>query len=251
MDGGGYEKSVMAEMNNGVSILDPVLAELACKWFGVEGGTAFDCFAGDSVFGYVAAALGMQFTGIELRKEQVELNAERTAGMPARYICDDGQNVGKYLAAGSQDLFFSCPPYYDLEVYSDLPNDASNQETYEDFLQIIRNAFTASAKILKENRFAVVVAGDIRDKDGFYYGFPDDIKRIMKDAGLRLYNELILVEPLGSLPQRVVRYMNKRKVGKCHQNVMVFYKGNPDKISETFKPIEYESKDLESFGVGE
>lgn len=238
-------------MNNGVSILDPVLAELACKWFGIEGGTAFDCFAGDSVFGYVAAALGMQFTGIELRQEQVDLNTERTAGMPARYICDDGQNVSAHIPPQSQDLFFSCPPYYDLEVYSDLPNDASNQETYEDFLCIIRNALTASARCLKDNRFAVVVAGDIRDKDGYYYGFPDDIKQIMKAAGLRLYNELILVEPLGSLPQRVVRYMRNRKVGKCHQNVMVFYKGNPAKISETFNPIEYESQDLESFGVGE
>lgn len=238
-------------MNNGVSILDPVLAELACKWFGVDGGTAFDCFAGDTVFGYVAAALGMHFTGIELRQEQADINNKRVEGMTAHYICDDGQNVAKHFEPNSQDLFFSCPPYYDLEVYSDLPNDASNQATYEDFLAIIRNAFTAAAGILKENRFAVIVAGDIRDKDGFYYGFPDDIKAIMKAAGLRLYNELILVEPLGSLPQRVVRYMRNRKVGKCHQNVMVFYKGDPERISETFKPIEYESKDLESFGLGE
>ena len=85
------ETNCMASINNGVSLLDPVMAEIVCRWFGVEGGTAFDCFAGDTVFGYVAATLGMSFTGIELREEQARLNNERVEGMNARYICDDGQ----------------------------------------------------------------------------------------------------------------------------------------------------------------
>lgn len=53
--------------SKGVSILDPVLSEVMVRWFCPEGGTAFDCFAGDSVFGCVASALGHKFTGIELR----------------------------------------------------------------------------------------------------------------------------------------------------------------------------------------
>lgn len=87
----------MEAINNGVSILDPVLAECICYWFGVPIGTAFDCFAGDSVFGYVAAHTGQTFTGIELRQEQADLNAARVKGMTARYICDDGQNVANHI----------------------------------------------------------------------------------------------------------------------------------------------------------
>ena len=102
--------NIMAEINNGVSLLDPVLAEVICKWFGIDGGTAFDTFAGDSVFGYVSSKLGNTFTGIELRKEQADLNNSRTQGMSAKYICDDGQNVLEHIGAGTQDLFFSCPP---------------------------------------------------------------------------------------------------------------------------------------------
>ncbi len=64
--------SMMAEMNNGVSILDPVLAEITNKWFGLEKCNTFDCFAGDTVFGYVSSYLGNKFTGIELRKEQAD-----------------------------------------------------------------------------------------------------------------------------------------------------------------------------------
>ena len=232
--------SMMAEMNNGVSILDPVLAEITNKWFGLEKCNTFDCFAGDTVFGYVSSYLGNKFTGIELRKEQAELNNLRVKGFNANYICDDGRNVLNYIEENSQDLLFSCPPYFDLEVYSDLENDASNQETYEEFIEIIEDAFSKAIKCLKENRFAVITVGDVRDKDGYYYNFIEDIKRIFIKNGMKLYNELILIESLGTLPQRVGRFMKQRKVGKCHQNVLVFYKGNTKEIKNIFPSIEIE-----------
>jgi len=239
------EKSVMNEMPS-VSILDPVLAEITNKWFGLEKCNTFDCFAGDTVFGYVSSYLGNNFTGIELRQEQAKLNNERVKGFSAKYICDDGRNVLNHIKENSQDLLFSCPPYFDLEVYSDLENDASNQESYEDFIEIIKSAFTNAIKCLKENRFAVITVGDVRDKDGYYYNFIEDIKRIFIKNGMKLYNELILIESLGTLPQRVQRFMTQRKVGKCHQNVLVFYKGNTKEIKNIFPIIEIEQNDKKS-----
>lgn len=73
-EGALAKDSIMSDMNKGVSILDPVMAELVVKWFGFSGGVTFDPFAGDSVYGFVSAASGMQFLGIELRKEQADLN---------------------------------------------------------------------------------------------------------------------------------------------------------------------------------
>ena len=239
-------QNIMSDINSGVSILDPVLAECMVHWFGIPNGSFFDCFAGDTVFGYVSAYRGNTFTGIELRREQVELNNARCEGLPAKYICDDGQNVAKHIKAGSQDLLFSCPPYFDLEVYSELANDASNQAEYSDFLEILESAFSASIKCLKQDRFAVVVVGDIRDSAGFYRAFPDDIKRIFKKHGMPLYNELVLVESLGTLPQRVGRWMKNRKVGKCHQNVLVFYNGDPEQIAVNYPIIEIPEQQDES-----
>jgi DNA modification methylase len=237
-------------VNTGVSILDPVMAEVVCRWFGIEGGTAFDCFAGDSVFGYVAAKTGLTFTGIELRPEQAALNNQRVADMTARYINDDGQNVAKHIEAESQDLLFSCPPYFDLEVYSDDPKDASNQESYEEFFQILKNAFTEALKCLKPNRFAVVVIGDVRDKKtGLYYNLIDDLKHTFKDAGAPLYNEIILLEQTANSALRAAKAMESRKVVKVHQNILVFYKGDPKHIKDNFKIIEYDEQDLESFGM--
>lgn len=184
----------------GTSILDPVLSEVVLKWYTPQHGcNVFDCFAGDTVFGYVSGYLGYHFTGIELRQEQVDFNAERTSVFPCRYICDDGRNVRKYLDDDSQDLMFSCPPYYDLEVYSDLPEDASNQETYEEFYEIIEKAFTDSIRCLKNNRFAVIVCGDVRNRtNGAYYGFPNDIIETFERNGMILYNNIKLLTPIGT-----------------------------------------------------
>lgn len=242
------EDSLMGDINSGVSILDPVLAEIAVRWFSPDGSSSiFDCFAGDTVFGYVASYLGNRFTGIELREEQASLNNTRVKQInsDSHYFCDDGQNVADHIHYETQDLLFSCPPYYDLEVYSDKENDASNQETYEDFLCILENAFKSSIKCLKVDRFAFIVVGDIRDKNGFYYRFHDDIKRIFTNNGMGLYNELVLVEPLGTLPQRVGNSMKNRKIGKCHQNVLVFYKGDPKNIKNNFSQLDFE-KEMEA-----
>lgn len=243
--------NIINNINDGVSILDPVMAELVSYWYGIEGGNAFDTFAGDTVFGYVAASYKMKFKGIELRKEQADINNRRVkaAGLNAKYVCDDGQNVAKHFKPNSQDLYFSCPPYFDLEVYSELDNDASNQASYTEFLQILDNSFAGAYKALKENRFAVIVVGDIRDKKDAYRLFVDDIRRMWNSYGAILYNEMIYVEPVGTLPQRVGRFMKNRKVGKCHQNILVFYKGDPKEIKNTYKELEYDSEDMELFGL--
>lgn len=226
-----------------VSILDPVLAEIVNLWFGLPLCNTFDCFAGDSVFGFVSGFLGNTFTGIELRQEQAALNQARAdaASLPAKYICDDGQNVLNHIPASSQDLLFSCPPYFDLEVYSDLPNDASNQKKYADFLKILDTAFTRSIECLKENRFAVIVIGDVRDNVGFYLRLPDDIKTIFQKNKMRLYNEIILIEQSGTAAIRAGKIMQNRKVVKTHQNVLVFFKGDIKQIKQTFPTIEYDS----------
>lgn len=233
-----------------VSVLDPVLSEIVLHWFAPESGSVFDCFAGDTVFGYVAGKLGYNFTGIELRKEQVDFNTEKTSGLSCRYICDDGRNVRNHIEPNSQDMLFSCPPYYNLEKYSDLPNDASNQGTYEDYLSLIDEAFANSIECLKDGRFAVIVCSDIRDKQGYYRGLPKDIKRIFESRGMRLYNELILIDPIASHVYTCSHSMKLRKVDKVHQNVLVFYRGNIQDIKKNkYKEIKYEGADLELFGM--
>jgi len=80
------------------------------------------------------------------------------------------------------------------------------------------------------------VVANYRDKKGFYHDFVGDTVRAFEEYGVHFYNELILVTPPGSLPVRAGRvFSSTRKVGKMHQNVLVFYKGEVKKIKEVFK----------------
>jgi len=226
----------------GSSILDPVLAEILLFWFCPKGGTAIDPFAGDTAFGFVSAYRGHPFIGVELLQSQVDYNQAviDEHKLPAKYICDDGQNILVHVKPESADFLFSCPPYFNMTVYSDYPCDASNQETWEEFLKIIKNALSAGIKCLRPNRFAAIVCTELRNNriGGSYYGFPSAIQKIMIDSGLIFYNDLILLQPIVTAAMRVPKAMHTRKLVKVHQNVLIFYKGDPRRITEYFPIIE-------------
>ena len=78
--------------------------------------------------GIVASRLGLRYTGIDLSGRQIEENRKQAAEICADnqpvWIVGDSRNV-QDLAPGSYDLIFSCPPYRDLEVYSDDERDLS------------------------------------------------------------------------------------------------------------------------------
>lgn len=231
-----------------VSVFDCVLAEIMYKWYTPTNTKvkAFDPFAGDICKGGVFAYLGADFTGIELRQEQVEQNKKDLLGKPwannCKYIQDSGENCEKYFAPESQDFMFSCPPYFDLEKYSDDPRDASNQSDYEGFRKILETAFLGAAKALKNNRFAIIVMSNVRNHtNSGYYDICGDICKIMEKSGLLLYNEFILINSVGTGAIRARNNMKSRKNVRCHQEVLVFYKGdNPTKnIPQDFGEIKF------------
>ena len=228
----------------GTSIFDPVLCELAYKWFNVPNGKILDCFAGGSVRGIVAAKLGYEYLGNDLRVEQIEanrINAKdvlQAAEIYPTWTCGDSLNIDTIAKGYEADMIFSCPPYADLEVYSDAKEDISNMP-YKQFIEVYREIIRKSCQLLKEDRFAVFVVGDVRDKKGFYQNFVSDTIQAFIDSGVLLYNEMILVNAVGTLSIRAGRqFAIGRKVGKQHQNVLVFYKGNPKNIKANYPELD-------------
>lgn len=235
----GIAKDIQ-NFNNGVSLFDPVLSEAMVTWFSNTGMTVLDPFAGDESRGFVSTYLGRKYVGIELRKEQADLNRARIVeagfGDSVEYHADTCENLNQYVEKESMDLMFACPPYLWLEKYSDDPNDLSNM-TKEKFFEVLQKTMDEVYAALKPNRFAVMVIGEVRDKDGSYVGFVPEMCNIMKRSGFHYYNELILQTNVGTLRFRVGNSMKNRKVGKNHQNILVFYKGDIGSISETFKAL--------------
>ncbi|WP_165312997.1 ParB/Srx family N-terminal domain-containing protein [Vibrio ziniensis] len=230
------------------SIFDPVLTELCYEWFCPNNGHIVDPFAGGSVRGVVASRTNRKYTGNDLREEQVLANREQ-----ADSICVEpkphwtiGDSVElETLIHEKADMIFSCPPYADLEKYSDNPKDLSNM-SYEDFLAGYRKVIQASFNLLKNDRFAAWVVGEVRDKNGVYLNFVGDTITAFIDAGFSYYNEAILVNVVGSLPIRVGKqFSQSRKLGKTHQNVLVFVKGDPKKAALACGDIEVHLEDPE------
>lgn len=239
-----YAANPDAPVQNNTSIFDPVLTEIAYRWFCPLDGTVLDPFAGGSVRGIIAELLGRKYTGIDLQKRQIEANYEQAKKfkLAPNWIVGDSSDIPTLLPAEAMfDFILSCPPYFDLEVYSDDPDDLSNVKSYAQFLALYRDIIAKSVARLKENRFAFWVVGDLRDSRGMYTNFVSDSIQAFLDAGMSLYNEAILITQGGSLAIRVGGQFSKsRKLGKTHQNVLVFVKGDPKLATEACGEVEVE-----------
>lgn len=218
------------------SVFDPVLCEVAYRWYSKQGDRVLDPFAGGSVRGLVASALARWYTGIDLRLEQVEANRQQAhlgSDIEPSWVQGDATMLDWYVD-GDFDFVFTCPPYAYLEVYSDDPADLSNMD-YNAFLRATADVWAGQYEQLRPDRFAVWVISDVRRaKDGgAYEGLVADTIKQAQAAGFELYNDHVVIDPVGTLMLRAPRWFEStRKVGRSHQHMLVFVKGDPRKAAK-------------------
>lgn len=245
----------------GTSIFDPVLCECMYKWFGKKGGRILDPFAGGSTRGVVAGFLGYDYVGVDIRVNQVEANRRQADDIVERllasdpnadilkptWIVGDSTRLSSVLDEGDPfgagfDFIWTCPPYFDLEIYSENEGDGSTFREYEKFIVWYKDIFRQAVERLNNNRFVAVVIGDVRDhtplhsyqgnKDASgreHLGLEADTIRVFRELGLYFYNRFVLVTAVGSLPVRIgAQFPTYRKHGNTHQMVYVFWKGELD-----------------------
>ena len=213
---------------SGTYIFDPTLTELAYRWWAPSGGQILDPFAGGSVRGIVAGSLGYDYYGIDLRPEQIAANYEQAATIrPAvQPVWVAGDSIDMLDDVPDADFIFSCPPYGDLERYSDDPADLSTME-WHTFSAAYRRIIHKCAKALKPNRFACFVVANFRDKKGHYRDLVGETVRSFEESGLHYYNEAVLLTSIGSAAMRATKQFDGgRKLCKTHQNVLVFVNGD-------------------------
>ncbi len=226
------DKAEYDNRENYVSIFDPVLCEIMYRWFVPAEGSILDPFAGGSVRGIVSSFLDYNYTGVELRDEQVYSNMgqaeEIVPNNLPKYLIGDSNKVLETIDR-KFDFLFSCPPYYDLEIYSDYNGDLSNM-SHKDFEFYYESIIRKSCLLLKDNRFACFVVGNVRDNNGFMKDLVGLTIRLFEKYGLQFYNDIVLRQPIASASMRADKNMKYRKTVKVHQNVLVFCKGNPKEV---------------------
>lgn len=238
-----------SNMISQTSIFDPVLCEIAYTWFSTKEDKIIDPFAGGSVRGIIASALERNYTGLELREEQVLANRENAdevcSGYMPKWVIGDSNKTLDTIEDESFNMCLSCPPYADLEVYSDNPDDLSNME-YKEFINVYQSIIEKIYKKLKDNSFVVWVIGEVRGSDGNYYNFLGDTIKCFLNAGFNYYNEIVLATVIGNAGMRACTPFKKgRKVTKIHQNVLVFCKGDGKKAAQRLGEVEVKDIDLE------
>lgn len=221
-----------AESKGGASIFNPALAELMYEWFLEKGDHILDPFAGGSVRGIVANYLGYKYTGVDIREEQVEANRNQALDIlpvnnqPQWYVGDSLVVIDELNLI--YDCIFTCPPYFDLEVYSDIDGDLSIM-SYDNFIKTYKSILLKCINKLKINGFFIIVVGDVRDKNGFYYNLTGETKNIIINGGCKLYNELVYQTPIGLKCLAANNLMKTKKIGKNHEYVFIFKKINLQK----------------------
>lgn len=220
----------LAEISGATSVFDPVICELAYRWFSNPGDRVLDPFAGGSVRGLVASALARYYDGIELRAEQVAANnAQRHMGSDIEPNWLQGNSmILDFLVDGDYDMVFTCPPYADLEVYSDDPEDLSNMP-YTEHVDAMRKIIELCYGQLRPDRFMVWVTSDVRAPTGGgdYRGLVADTIKTAQSCGFGLYNDAVILDPVATLSIRAGRQFDAtRKLGRGHQHMLVFVKGD-------------------------
>lgn len=231
---------------SGTSVFDPVLCELAYRWFSPTGGTVLDPFAGGSVRGIVAAMLGREYIGNDLSDAQVGANREQAAELLDSGVIDhvpawsigDSADWTRTLPADTADLIFTCPPYYDLEKYSDDPDDLSAM-AYTDFDAKYAQIIAGAAAALRKDRFAVVVTGDARDTRGSLHDLRGSTIRAFEAAGMHYVSGAVLINMVGSGAMRAARQFSAtRTLVRMHQDVMVFVRGDRGRAAKACGQVE-------------
>ena len=216
-----------------VSIFDPVLCELMYDWFSPKDGKVLDPFAGGSVRGIIAEELGRKYTGIDLSESQIIANQKQS--QKPNWIVGDSFDVLDELNDKFYDFVFTCPPYYDLEVYTDNPKDISTMDV-DSFDMKYKSILQKSVNKLKNNRFYGIVVSEVREPSvtgnystGRYRGLVRKTIDILESAGLDFYNDMILFNSQRQASRIGKTYFERnRKIPSVHQNILIFVKGNPD-----------------------
>lgn len=216
-----------------MTVLDP---------FGGVGSTAKACEL--SARHCISIELSEKYHGLSI--ERLEKEVKKGASRNHQFINGDTCEILPTLETNSVDMVVTSPPYWgilnkqDQKVkknrvanhldtkYSDSDKDLGNVEDYNEFLNILVNrVFLQSARVLRPDKYMLIVVSDFRDKGDFISFHSDLIQRLnnvaIPDGGtLGLAGTKILIQNHKSLHPYGYPFSYVENIH--HQYVLIFRK---------------------------
>jgi hypothetical protein len=200
----------------------PLMEMIIVRYGGKIGSHILDAFAGGPPRGLVASIMGHSYTGFEIRSEQIAENEallKRLKLKGATYVKGDG----RFLAIDTLfDCAITCPPYFNLEKYSDQSNDLSNLGSYSEFNASMFLCAQAHRRRMKPGAFVCIITGNFRSKSGELIDFPGDTIINFREAGFLYWQDIILSKNFASSAVRAGNAWLGTKLVPRHERLLIF-----------------------------
>lgn len=201
----------------------PLVEWVLLRYGGPPGGRILDAFAGGPPRALVASIMGYEYTGVEVRQQQIDENMAVLDTLKidhVKYILNDARFLD--FEETDFDMALTCPPYWNLEQYSSQDNDISNAKTYEEFRAAIWLSARAHRRKMKPGSFVCIVVGNFRDKVGELIDFRAHTVEDFREAGFKFWQEIILSKNFGSAAKRSTNSWKGLKLVPIHEFLLVF-----------------------------
>jgi DNA modification methylase len=217
-------KTIFSEFN-------PTLAKNIISYWSNENNIILDPFAGRSR-GFVAGLMNRKYYGFEIDNEiydylnELHESDSQLYEVPT-FINDDSFNIDniKYNELPRVDLIFTCPPYWCLEKYKQVPGELSNYKSYDLFLERLKQILFKSLTKLKRGGYLAIVIGDFR-LNGKYIMLHSDILQFFKYQDVVELHDIIAVQniPFNIAAVYFGNMKKHKKVAKVHEYLLIFKK---------------------------
>lgn len=216
-------KGKLVNNENYVSIFNPHLAMMILSAYCPPKARIYDPFAGGGTRGFIAAAMGHRYYGREIRMEEVQrIKAQqKKLGLPFAISCNDARKP--VTVKHKFDFSYTCPPYYNLEVYSDMPADLSAMGTYDDFLTGIHQTLASTFPAMKAGSLTAWVVGNFRIGDELKH-FNGDLISLARGIGYKLHDEIVWQGASSLAKLRAGNFEKARKSVRIHEYIVLLRK---------------------------
>lgn len=209
---------------NHASIFNPNLAQMILSAYCPKEAMIYDPFAGGGTRGIISSAMGHAYFGLELREDEVKRIEKKKISLGKDFGIKCGDATECHVREEMFDFSFTCPPYYNLEIYSNDTRDLSNLPTYDCFIDKLKAVLYWTFYSLKKGCLAVWVVGNFRDKHGNLISFNGDVIRLAMSIGFKFHDEIIFNGASKSSVQRCGQFEANRKSVRIHEYILIFKK---------------------------
>jgi len=160
------------------------------------------------------------------------------------YECDS-RDILDHITEKSADFCITSPPFYDVEYYSDDPEQLGKAKVYDDFIYSLGTIVQACYKVLKENSYIAWETNDFR-RNGTFHTYHADLIRLFKQAGFRIHDIVIVDYGSSFLASFLSDVEHNKIMPKRHSYITVGYKptiSKQPKREDTYRRLSTEARE--------